>query len=373
MNQRGVSLWQDRDGYFDGIRLVVKNYLHYTAIQMFVKILLLICTGTTAYAERLHLDHNDSGRVIDCATSSQFSGGFDGIFIKSTDPDESTSDWRRPQNITIRNCEIRGSVQIWGIGPHYTEEGFKDLKKHSTNANFTALARRSAPTEIFFDQCIFRLTRATGIYVGVGSTFVSIRNSSLLFDADSYTEPTKQVVIYLDHESSSNTIQGNYFNIETRNGAGHEMRTRELIAIDGSSDNLIANNYITGLENGGIFLYRNCGERGVVRHGLPVNNKIIENVFYYNTHNDGGAIVFGSRANVTSYCGDEKDSMFGSGPSNQSFVLSNYAYDNVICKLVPVSKRDTWVGPRGGARNQRTVDNFVANEFVVNSDARCIY
>lgn len=59
------------------------------------------------------LGPNDSGRTIDCAKDSASSAGFSSIRIQSTIQfSGDTVIAHRPANITIRNCKIRGTVQI---------------------------------------------------------------------------------------------------------------------------------------------------------------------------------------------------------------------------------------------------------------------
>jgi len=90
---------------------------------------------------------------------------------------------------------------------------------------------------------------------------------------------TNSVAVYLDAESYRNTLQGNSFHAD--HGAGSQ---REVLAVDGSSNNLIMSNHFSSLQYGGIYLYRNCGEGGTIRHSTPSNNSIINNVFYYDNY-----------------------------------------------------------------------------------------
>lgn len=95
------------------------------------------------------LGPNDSGRTIDCAKDSASSAGFSSIRIQSTIQfSGDTVIAHRPANITIRNCTIRGTVQIWGLGPSSQPEGVAMLQKTSRRPDFTILARMSAPTNI---------------------------------------------------------------------------------------------------------------------------------------------------------------------------------------------------------------------------------
>ena len=76
-----------------------------------------------------------------------------------------------------------------------------------------------------------------------------------------------------DAESSENRIIGNRFAVKTTR--------REQIAVDGSAGNLISGNVFEDAINGGIFLYRNAGEGGTIRHQPPQHNRIEGNHFRY--------------------------------------------------------------------------------------------
>lgn len=321
------------------------------AVQL---ILLCFTMSHSAQAEELSIGPKQSETVIDCKNDQLYSKGFDRISIRSV---REGSKWVRPENIIIKNCEIRGTVEIWGMGPHYTSAGVKMLRKASLQPNFTIHARRSAPTGIRFVNCRFHLTGGTGIYAGVGVTFLTVRNSEFIYYPNSVEKDSLNPVIYLDHESGMNSIVKNEFKIKDNRKDGTSTRRREIIAIDGSSDNLITGNQFTGLQSGGIFLYRNCGERGVVRHTLPVNNKIVNNTFHV-VDSDRPAVVFGSRA-LLDYCELDKEGIFGSSLSNESYVINNYAYNNSICKDGTFGDRRKWIGSRYQGIEKRTFDNFI--------------
>jgi hypothetical protein len=116
---------------------------------------------------------------------------------------------------------------------------------------------------------------------------------------------------------------------------------REQIAVDGSAYNKIVANSFGTLSNGGIYLYRNCGERGVVRHQAPQYNQIINNIFYYNKYNGfNPAVWLGSRNTITdignflniNYCDDDNGYDFGSSKDNEDFARYNVIAENQIYK-----------------------------------------
>ena len=68
------------------------------------------------------------------------------------------------------------------------------------------------------------------------------------------------------------------------------------VALDGSAHNEISNNLFEQLKQGGIFLYRNCGEGGTVRIQTPSYNSITNNRFIYQHQRlSDPAIFIGSR------------------------------------------------------------------------------
>jgi parallel beta-helix repeat protein len=75
------------------------------------------------------------------------------------------------------------------------------------------------------------------------------------------------------------------------------------MSLDGSSYNTIINNFFSGLDHGGIYLYSNCGEEGSPRRGRPTHNTIINNVFYYDEYDGNNPSIFvPSRNGSSDYC-----------------------------------------------------------------------
>ena len=172
----------------------------------------------------------------------------------------------RPQNITIRNLKIKGSVGISG-----------DPGVPSTDARFVRLARTNAPANIVFDRvtitglglpCGEKSANCTLLYL-----FSGVSNFRMLNSEINGLTSEKAVAIYLDDVSFRNTFRNNTISANTP--------TREVIAIDGSSENVFVNNRVKVGRNDGIRLYRNCGEEGSPRRGTPSNNTFINNIFVF--------------------------------------------------------------------------------------------
>ena len=170
--------------------------------------------------------------------------------FSSPDPATGGTTWLRPENVVLRNCNIIGSVAVWGAmsGPASHEPGFVEY------------TRANAPRKIVFDhvtisglKCTEKGNRSPA-GTGCVPLYVHSGVSELQMFGSEITGETTGTNIYLDAESYKNTFRDNYIH------AVGTVFNRELIAIDGSSHNVIVNNLFSALQNGGIFLYRNCGE-----------------------------------------------------------------------------------------------------------------
>ena len=212
-------------------------------------------------------------------------------------------------NVTIRRCKINGSIRTIGLGSNGEAKG---VKESSTSLGHTARAQAAAPR----NTKLYGLT-ITGhgripLYLGPGTTNASFVDSIINGRSDS-------VAIYLDAESANNILRNNSISIANP--------PREIIALDGSANNQLINNTIRQAPNGGIYLYRNCGEGGTVRHQAPQNNFIAGNTI----NNTGGyGIWLGSRNGGRFYCNDDKGFPFGSSENNGDFANDNIVKDNIF-------------------------------------------
>jgi parallel beta-helix repeat protein len=186
--------------------------------------------------------------------------GNDCLFVKSI---QENGKWIVPENITIKNFIVKGSVRIIGLGVNGEGELVKESSK---NKNHTEYAQSVAPKNIVFDNIKIEANKRTPFYVAPGCTRITLQNSE-------FTGWAESVAVYLDCESAHNTIQNNILKTKTK---------REAIAVDGSAYNTIQNNNFEYLDFGGIYLYRNLGEGGTIRHQTPSFNKILNNTFKYN-------------------------------------------------------------------------------------------
>lgn len=226
-------------------------------------------------------------------------------------------------NVTIKNCRINGAIRTIGLGHNGEAPG---VKASSIKAGHTERAQAAAPkSTVLYATTIIGHGRIP-LYLSPGTTRLTMYDSTIKGRSDS-------VALYLDAESGFNIIRNNTFDIT---GA-----SREIIAVDGSANNQLLANTIKQAPNGGIYLYRNCGEGGTVRHQAPQNNLIAGNTI--NNTGDYG-IWLGSRNGGRLYCSDDAGFRFGSGKNDGDFADNNTVRDNTFTGGARTIKND-------GARN----------------------
>lgn len=279
---------------------------------------------------RLVVRGGTSDIVIEC-NGARFHGGphtlnagRDMIAIHSVRTGDT---WARPENITVRGCQVTGSVRVWGMAPDGNDKGRLGLHQSShlgPGAAHTQRVRDAAPRRIVFEDMHITGDERIPLYVAPGVTELTMRESTIDGEGSS-------VAVYLDAESGYNTLVHNTI----------EMRSeRELLAIDGSSHNRIVDNYFSALYAGGIYLYRNCGEGGTIRVTTPSHNYIVDNVFYYRDFTGlDPAIYLGSRGGdppgfelfgFSTYCNDEDGRSWGSSASDRDHATDNVVMANQI-------------------------------------------
>jgi len=217
--------------------------------------------------------------------------------------------WSRPTDIAIRHCTVHGAVRIWGMGAGGRIE---DLRASSRTPGHTAAAQAAAPSHVVFEDVTFAATGSIPLYVGPGVTHTAVSDSR-------FTGRSDATAIYLDAESRDAEIRSVAFDIQTG---------REVIAIDGSASNLLmANRFALG-GRGGVFLYRNCGEDGVIRHQTPSDNVVVDNTFSGARLLNPRLVVVGAREGRRSYCGADRGWPFGSSIDDGDHAERNVVYRN---------------------------------------------
>jgi len=267
-----------------------------------------------------------SGVTVDCGggtlRTTLSAGGPDFVSIRSRKTGEST--WARPTDITIRDCRIEGTVRIHGQG--LNGEG-EDVRTDSLTPGHRTRAQLAAPTRVLLDRLTLVSTGRIPLYVSPGATEVTLRDSLL-------TGRSVSTVVYLDAESGHNTLVDNTFDVEQ---VGSPLK-REVIAVDGSADNVIARNTLSDATSGGVFIYRNCGEGGTVRHQRPRRNVITANTLDHGDGLSAPAVWIGSRGSsglFPTFCPLDDGLDFGSSASDLDFAEHQVIVRNALTGAVP--------------------------------------
>lgn len=225
--------------------------------------------------------------------------------------------WARPEGVSIEGCEIFGGIHIFGMSPN--GEG-AHVRDSSHTKGHTQRAQLAAPTDIRLRHVTVRTGGLIALYVGPGTTRLLLENSRL-------RGKSRSVGVYLDAESAHNTFRHNRIAVDAQ---------REQIAVDGSADNLIVGNRFAELDRGGVYLYRNCGEGGTIRHQAPVRNKIADNTFYYRKYRGPNpAIWIASRNGRRNYCSKDAGYPFGSSVNDRDLARQNVVTGNRIVARRP--------------------------------------
>ena len=219
--------------------------------------------------------------------------------------------WSRPVDVTVRNCTVVGNVRIWGMG---AGGSMRDLLASSRTAGHTQAVQSAAPIRVTLDRVRFEGAGTIPLYVGPGVTRTTVTRSRFVGRSTS-------TAVYLDAESAGALIQDNDFDIRTG---------REQIAVDGSGANRIVGNRLALGGKGGVFLYRNCGEDGVIRHQTSSYNQITDNVFTGAGWLRPRAVVIGSREGGRRYCGDDRGWPFGSSANDSDGATGNVTARNIV-------------------------------------------
>lgn len=260
-------------------------------------------------AERIVLSGRAaSGTVIDGGGGWYNGGKFTELVIRS---ERTAGGWARPENIAIRNLRLRGSIRIMGLGRNGEAAG---VRESSVRTGHTERAQTAAPTRIVISNVVFEACRRIPLYLAPGVTEVTVEHCA-------FGGWSGSVAVYLDAESGRNAIRGNTFVLRTG---------REVIAVDGSANNRIESNRFDRLALGGIYLYRNCGEGGTVRHQTPHGNTIAGNRFreapFWRSH----GIWLGSRNGRRPHRDADAGYPFGSSADNRDFADDNTVTGNVF-------------------------------------------
>lgn len=297
------------------------------------------------YCQKEELTINKSDTVIDGKGGLFNNGKVTYLYINSKNTQEG---WVQTKNITIKNCTIRGGIRIMGLGKNGQAPG---VKESSLSLGHTERAQSVAPSNIFLQNIVFEASEGlTPLYIAPGATYITVENSFFLGESTG-----SGPIVYLDAESGHNVFRNNQFSIKSN---------REVIACDGSAYNLFEGNLFNTITKGGIFLYRNCGEGGAIRHQTPIQNIIRNNTFNLSDLVLGNyGIWLGSRNGNRNYCDADIGYPFGSSIDNSDFADNNILYNNVF-----IGGNEVWNIKDNGANNSISAgidDLEMSNESIL--------
>jgi len=285
-----------------------------------------IIQTTSDSTSEVSLDTSQSKRSVDVPTVALNASHTDLIEVHSKR--SPSGQWLVPANITIRNATIYGSIRIFGMGRNSEND---EIRKSSAQVNHVRRLRDAAPYDVHLENLSIIGQGRNLVYFGPGVQRSSLKHSSL----DGFS---RRVGVYLDAETSEIHIDHNHFDVDTVDGSwwGFYDRGWPQIAIDGSSHNKITHNTFKQLDNGGVYLYRNCGEGGTIRYGTPSHNTISNNLFelpqssFYQIPSPAvylGSRNYGTLENIVpgSHCNEDQQHGLraGSALSNADFASHN--------------------------------------------------
>jgi hypothetical protein len=273
--------------------------------------------GLQLFANIVFEGSKANGAVLDCngntidVASGKSRMGRTAIIVRSVQREDGT--WDAPQDVVVKNCVIKGFMRVYGLDENANGPNMKASSRHPDHTEF---AQAAAPKRTTFENLTIIAPNGISLYVGPGSMWTKLVNSRL-------EGRSGGTAIYLDAESGRSTIKDNIFDVSTK--------SRELIAIDGSTRNKILGNTFYDPVNGGIFAYRNCGEGGVIRHQTPNFNIISDNSFVYSSRDiKKPAVWLNSRNGKQRYCFIDPRYNFGSSKNSMDLAKKNVVSMNRI-------------------------------------------
>ncbi|MEO0636105.1 MAG: right-handed parallel beta-helix repeat-containing protein [Pseudomonadota bacterium] len=275
--------------------------------------------GDTISKQILFRGQAASSALLDCAGGRLVGNSIKADTIEVNSIETAPGEWSRPTDVTIRNCQVDGSVRVWGMSVN--GEGER-VRQSSIRLGHIERAQSAAPRGVTIENSTITARGRIPIYLAPGVTYFTFSNSVLAGHSQS-------VAIYFDAESGHNVIRNSRLAVKSR---------REQIAIDGSAHNQIVGNRFERLARGGVYLYRNCGLQGTVRHQTPSYNRVTGNTFIkprwwenrvsrdnlaMNWSLGSPVIWENSRRRKNWFCDDDKGYPFGSSIDDASGATGN--------------------------------------------------
>jgi hypothetical protein len=219
--------------------------------------------------------------------------------------------WKYPENITFKNWKVNGVLRLMGMGPSSDTTIVKDS---SESLGHTKRMRVAAPRRITNSNVHLDSDERIPVIFAPGV-------HEWIFENSLNTGKSRSTGLYIDAGSGDNMIHNNIFDVAA---------SREVIALDGSARNKVTGNIFWNIGLGGVHVYRNSGERGVVRHQEPRANHVSNNYFRV-TGRAARAVFLGSRNEASvGYSGDDFGFPFGSSMNNNDFARDSIVDANII-------------------------------------------
>lgn len=236
-------------------------------------------------------------------------------------------------NIVVKNCTFKDYRQD-GINVGWL---FADSQKKiiaPTDKGRYALH----PTNVLLENNTYLNSGNAGVFVNAYAQNVTIKDSTF--------KDSKGASVYLEFSSKKSKVLNSTF---IHNG----IFNREAIAIDSSTDNLIEGNTFDSNVAGGIFLYKNCGERlfdyqtAVIRK-LSADRNIIRNNSFKNEKVGVWLASRQSKDQAHMLCQDPVVHDGNDGVFHKDYAKNNRITNNTFCNVdQPIIVED----------NDNTIDN----------------
>lgn len=253
--------------------------------------------------------------VLDLNGSKLISSGYESAIFVTADAANPTS------YITVKNGTIQGYGTAAFVHRAISSAELAALKNDPEGVYPSIQA--TAPHHITFENIDIQQPKGTGFYVWVGASYVTINHCSV--------DGARGLGVYLDTGSHHNTISNSTFTnggfLNPDGTAKIGRGRREAIAIDGSYENTIIGNTITGNAYGGIHLYSNCGEHvstdpTYIPRLFDAEYNELDGNYVVNNGTAGGAVEIGKRVDWN------LESWDCAKPIYQQYLTFKYYWDN---------------------------------------------
>lgn len=264
----------------------------------------------------------------------------DAIRFTTTDPQHPT------RHVGVKNGTIKGYGTALYVHRHLSTTDLQALVRNPQG--YYPYIQRTATSHVMIDNLNFVKPRGTAVYVWVGNSKVTLKNSQI--------RAAQGPAVYLDTGSFGHVITDNVIThsgfLDPQDKPKQGRGLREAIAIDGSYNNRIARNTLQGNARGGVHLYINCGEKvrsdpNYVPRIFDAEWNVIRNNLIQN-NGAGGAVEIGKRVDWNLEDWD------CAKPVYARFLTFKYYWDNSGYNRVEANRGN-------GVINVRTDNNTLVN------------